>query len=198
MASTGSSSVSPCECCLPRVFCISCRACAAEPCPPKSILCSFCHCNRCTRGGPWLRGRHLWANCPRLATRLGRLRPPKLPSGYSLGRKLEPKWRIWVQSRFNPGSNLDLNFEANLLRVKSACCELEREEKRREKGLSSKFHPPQILFCFCISLFKTQRSRNEIVFVSRSKERGGWGGRSPPHLLVVKWDGGEKTEGALF
>ena len=99
VASTSSRSVSPFECCLPRAFCISCRACAAEPCPPKSILCSFCHCNRCTRGGPWPRGRHLWANCPRLATRLGRLRPPKLPSGYSLSRKLEPK-----QPRFNPGS----------------------------------------------------------------------------------------------
>ena len=128
VASTGSSFVSPVECCLPRAFCISCSAYAAEPCPPKSILCSFCHCNRCTRGGPWLRGRHLWANCPRLATRLGRLRP-KLSSGYSLSHNLEPEPRFnlgltWVQLGFNatqtcpqpglnpvqPGFNLSLTW----------------------------------------------------------------------------------------
>ena len=27
---------------------------------------------------------------------------------------------------------------------------------------------------------------------------GGWGGRSPPHLLIVEWEEREKREGALF
>ena len=77
---------------------------------------------------------------------------------------------------------------------------------RRQKGIYSKFHPPPILFCFCISFFDDYRrdcfcfwrSRDETVFVSRNKERGGWGGGAAPPLLIVEGGEGEKREGTLF
>ena len=154
--------------------------------------------------------------------------------------------------------------------------------KGEEKGMYSKFHPTRIFFCFSyfilrklrgegrreftlnstplefsfvffVSLFEDQRSRDESVFVSRSGERGDWGGRSPfairvqprfdfnlnstplkscfvlcfiglkirgvetrlflffevksggvgggaapPHLLLIKWEEGEKRERIIF
>ena len=59
-----------------------------------------------------------------------------------------------------------------------------RGEGRREFILNST--PLESSFVFCISLFEDQRSRDESVFVSRSREQGGWGGRSPPPIARQK------------
>ena len=73
-----------------------------------------------------------------------------------------------------------------------------RGEGRREFILNST--PLEFLessFVFCISLFENQRSRDETVVVSKSKERGGWGGRSPPHFACCELERGEKRERTL-
>ena len=70
-----------------------------------------------------------------------------------------------------------------------------RGEGRREFILNST--PLEFLessFVFCISLFENQRSRDETVVVSKSKERGGWGGRSPPHFACY-WKEGRREKG---
>ena len=53
-----------------------------------------------------------------------------------------------------------------------------KTQRRREKGMYSKFYPPRIFFCFFVSLFEAQRSRDESVFVSGSGA-GGLGGAQP-------------------
>ena len=71
-----------------------------------------------------------------------------------------------------------------------------RGEGRREFILNST--PLEFLessFVFCISLFENQRSRDETVVVSKSKERGGWGGAAPPILPVVNWKEGRREKG---
>ena len=38
---------------------------------------------------------------------------------------------------------------------------MEWEERRGEKGMYSKFHPPQIFFVFCISSFEKLEEKRE-------------------------------------
>ena len=77
---------------------------------------------------------------------------------------------------------------------------LSKNQKRREKGIYSKFHlPPESSFGFLSFIYlKNQRSKKRDFFLFlKVKSRGVGGGAAPPMLPVVEWKEGEKREGTL-